>query len=931
MKRLIILFTTLLIALTASAASEKGDYVVRTDTAVRIGRLPNGLTYYIRHNDYQPNRAEFRLAHKVGSILETPSQRGLAHFLEHMAFNGTTHFPGMSLREFFQKKGIGWNASTDVEQTVYELFNVPIDGSSIVDTCLLVLRDWSDGLLLQDSMVEKERPIIVEEWRLRSNHGRRSLGKLMPLAFGSDKYADSDAIGSMEVVRNADSDDLRSYYEKWYRPDLQAVIVVGDIDPDYVEDKIKSTFADCELNPDAAERIWYPVTDNKEPNIFFYADKENVSGELSFMQKHDVYPVDGKNKFSYQKLKYLKAITSYLMNLRLEELTMALDAPFVKSGFYDGEFIFSSTKDAYTIQATCNERELERCFAAVFEEYERLRRYGFTESELSYAKKIARASADNAYDGRNSRLNAAYTNECLAAFQKGEPLVSPEDYRDLIAGLDESVTLRELNDFVINSDTTNMVIAFSGPESDSYKFPEKERIEFLMDSIRSSQLKPYAGGIADKPLISKKIRDGKIKAKRHRGEIIEYELSNGARVLYKPSELHGNHMLMTAYGDGGMCSESFDDAPTFGIIDEIGMVGGFGDFSVIDLNKYLAPMDVSFDTNLSVYGKELSGNSSEKDFETLLQMTYLAFTDLRRDDEAYMAFKQRKIAGLRNYASDPANIFRDSVMKLMMKSHPYALEPTAESVERADYGKGLEIMRRHFSRAADFNFVFTGSVDTLEFESLIKKYIASIPSKGKKDVLVDCGYAPAEGKKKIRYEVPAEIPKVSVFISFSGEMDLNLDNYVRSKALNWILRKICFKEMREKSGGIYDFNKFNFDFLLLYPADFFNAQIYYDCDPGKLESLLPVVSAELEKLSQEGPSQELLDAAKEILTNTYKEQILTDDHWLNVMLLRDVRDRNIYDGFEEAVRSLTIDDIRSFAKTMKEMPNYKEVVQIGVK
>lgn len=928
MKKLLLLLLAVM-PIAASSQTPENDYIIRTDTSVLTGKLPNGLTYYIKKNLASTRTVNFTLVQSTGSIVETPSERGLAHFLEHMAFNGSKHFPGSGIRDYLQRNGFSHNATTYVDWTVYNINTSKGNPFTMIDSCLLILRDWADGLLLQDSMVEKERPIIVEEWRTRSDHARRMNQGVLYKAYGSSRYADCDPIGNMDIVRNCTSEDLRTLYKKWYRPDLQAVIVVGDMDPGYVLARLQLLFDDYEAPVSAPERIWYPVEDNAEPIILFGTDKESTGGSLRFMQKHDVYPRGGKNKFSYKRQRYLKDLTDIIMNIRLSELSLSLGAPFSSAEFADDAFIFAETKDSYSIYASCNEQKFDRCFAAVFAEYEKLRRYGFTESEFEYAKKTRYAGVKSYYDLRNNQGDLVYVNQCMVHFRNGEPLISAEDDLKLISALHESITLKDLNDFVMGSDTSNIAVAFTGPESDSYKFPTKERIMFLMDSIRSAQLTPYAEEDIDRPLISKDIRKGKIKSKRQLGGIYEYELSNGTRVLFMQNKYMQGRMLMKAEGEGGMSSEPLEDAYVYPIIDVLLSVGGIGDFRAAELKKRLAGVDLSLTFNLNLYNKTISGVSTLRDFETLMQMLYLSFTAPRRDDEAILAMKERTIEDMRSRARSPEAIMADSVNKAIWGNNPYMC-PTIESIEKADCGRGFKIMRRHFSRAADFTFYFTGGVGLEEFETIIEKYLASIPSKGRRSVANKNFYVLDEEPDRIRYELPMETPKTSISIDISVDAEYNIENFARLNVLNNVLYEMCFEEMRERAGGAYDVSV-NGLFDKWGPYEGFEQHIGFDCNPDRTDEMLSLVRDILGYLAVEGPPQVLLDNAKVASINRYYENIWGYSTLFELVFLRDVNGINLYDFYEKVVEELTAEDIRSFAKIICEAPNYNEVVQVGVK
>lgn len=632
------------------------------DPNVRIGKLDNGLTYYLRKNNLPANRADFYIAQKVGSIQEEENQRGLAHFLEHMCFNGTTHFPGDALKQYLERIGVKFgenlNAYTSVDETVYNISNVPVNTPGAVDSCLLILHDWSNDLTLDPKEIDKERGVINEEWRTRMSAMQRFQEKLLPAMFAGTKYATCFPIGTMDVVMNFKPQTLRDYYEKWYRPDLQGIVVVGDIDVDAVEVQIKKLFADVPAQPNAAKREYYPVNDNKEPIVLIARDKEQPHIQAIVFNKHKATPDSEKDKIGYLVENYATNLIGNMLNARLNELLQEANPPYIYAGSYDGDFFVAKTKQAFTGIVVCKEDAVESGIATLLREMERARRFGFTESEYQRARAEYLRNLESAYNERDKRKNDEYINEYVRHFLDNEPIPGIENEYGIISQIAPSIPVEPLNMMMQTLVTdTNQVVAIFGPEKENLKMPTEDAIKKILQDVKTEELTPYVDKVSDEPLMRETPKGGKIISEQ-KDDVFGttmLTLSNGVKVIIKKTDFKADEIIMKGVSPGG--SSLFPDSEIINIngLDAVS-VGGLGNFSAVELEKVLAGKRASVGYGIGDKTESVNGYCSPKDFETMMQLTYLTFTAPRRDDDAFASYKNRNKAAWLNQEMNPLSL-----------------------------------------------------------------------------------------------------------------------------------------------------------------------------------------------------------------------------------------------------------------------------------
>ena len=536
------------------------------DPNVRYGVLDNGLTYYVRHNETPKNRAEFHIAQKVGSILENEDQRGLAHFLEHMAFNGTEHFPGKNMLNYLENKGIKFgvdiNAYTGFDETVYRISNVPTQNQNLVDSCLLVLYDWACAISLNDKDIDEERGVIHEEWRTRADANWRTWEVTVPVMFAGSQYANRMPIGTMEVVMNFPYQALRDYYHKWYRPDQQGIIVIGDFDADKMEAQIKELFGKIKMPENAAERIYYTVPDNKEPIFAFHKDKEATYTRVDIYMKHDPMPREMRGTINGAINDYMGQVVGIMFNDRISEITQKPDAPFIAGAIFDGDFFVSKTKDAFTLIALGKDNGAIDAIKGIMREAERIDRFGFTASEYDRARATLLSRYENMYKERNNHKNIDYAEEYIRHFIDGGYIPGIEMEYNLLKQISPAITVDMVNQYIktlISED--NMVISLTGPDKEGVSYPDKDQVLAAIKEVEAEEITPYVDNVSNEPLISDEPVAGKIvkSAAGKKFGTTEWTLSNGVKVILKPTDFKSDEISMQAVSKGGLSLYDYTD------------------------------------------------------------------------------------------------------------------------------------------------------------------------------------------------------------------------------------------------------------------------------------------------------------------------------------------------------------------------------------
>lgn len=904
------------------------------DKNVRIGQLDNGLTYYIRHNKLPENRAEFYIAQKVGSILEEPQQRGLAHFLEHMAFNGTKNFPGddkgLGVIPWCETVGIKFgtnlNAYTSIDETVYNISNAPIDRTGVLDSCLLILHDWSNYILLKDDEIDKERGVIREEWRSRNSGMLRVYTDLLPTIYQGDKYADCMPIGSIDVINNFPYKDIRDYYHKWYRPDLQGIVIVGDIDVDTVEAKLKAVFADVQKPVNPAERTYYPVTDNKEPIVAIGTDKEVDDPSIEIYFKQDATPDSEKNNVGYLASQYMTSMISSMLNARLSELVQSANPPFTRASSYYSDFFVAKTKEAFALSASSKADGIETALKTLLQETERARRFGFTESEYARARANYLQSLESAYNEREKTKHGSYVREYVQNFLNGEPIPGIEAEYAMMNQLAPNIPLQAMNMIMQQLvPDSNQVVIIAGPAKESLKYPTKEEVINLLKGMKDLDLQAYVDKVSDEPLMKEAPKGGKIISEKE-GDIYgstKLVLSNGVTVYVKKTDFKADEIRMKGTSLGGKSIFPDKDALNFAVMDNVIAVGGLGNFSQVDLTKVLAGKKVSVNAGLGATTENVFGTCSPKDFETMMQLTYLTFTAPRKDAEAFESFKNRMKAQLESAQANPLSSINDSLQKAMYNNHPRVVMMKPEMVDQIDYDRILEMYNDRFKDASDFTFYFVGNIDLETAKPLIAEYLGALPAINRKETFKDTKMSIRKGVYKNEYAKEQQTPTATIVFLYSGKAPYTLKNDILLSFATQVLDMVYTEEVREKEGGTYGVNYFGD--LQKYPKEQLLLQIVFQTDPAKKDKLAGIVVDELKKLAAEGPSDVHLQKVKEYMLKKYADNQKENGYWMNNLNDYFYYGMDMTEGYTDIVNSITAKDIQKFVSDLLKQGNEIEV------
>lgn len=902
------------------------------DPQVRYGKLPNGLTYYIRHNELPKERADFYIVQNVGSILEEDNQRGLAHFLEHMAFDGSKNFPNNNMDKFTESVGMrmgeNFNAYTSFDETVYMIMNAPVTSETVVDSCLLILHDWSNFISLTDSAIAKERGVIREEWRTSQDAQSRLWEQQLPKMYPNSRYAYRMPIGTIDVINNFKPDELRAYYHKWYRPDLQAIIIVGDIDVDRVEATIKTMFADIPAPVNPAPREIFEIADNDLPLISIATDKEASNTLLYIFYKHDKMPQDMYGTIAGLVKDYIQSVAATMMNERFNEMLQKANPPFIAANASDGDYMISKTKGAWTVAALVKDNEVDSAMNALVTETERVKRYGFTPSEYERARINVLKQYETLYNDRDKQQNSSFTREYMRHFTDGGYIPGIETEYALISQVAQAVPVEQVNKYIQDMiGDTNIVISLTGPEKEGITYPSDENLLRSFMKAQQIPVEPYKETLSNEPLIPTLPAPGKIvetKTDELFGATV-MTLSNGIKVVLKHTDFKKDQIQMTATAPGGSTLFGDKDIDNLKVFNEVIGLGGLGNFSATDLNKLLAGKNVSCSTSLGLDNESVNGSSTPSDLKTLFELIYLSFTAPRMDEEAYTSFENRMIAQLKNLELDPMVAFSDSLTKAVYNNNPRAMRVDIADFKNISYPRIMEMYKECFGDASGFVFSFVGNIDTDGIRPLVEQYLATLPATGK----IEQGNAnvvPAirKGNYVNRFKRSMEIPKATVVNFYSGQMDYNLENIITSTMLKQILDLVYTEQVREKEGGTYGVSISAR--ISSFPKGQTFLQSYFDTDPDKQMQMNTIVRNELRRISEIGPREADFKKTRDNILKRHAENLQENGYWLNTL------DNYYYKGFDattkyvDTVNSITPAKIQVFTKKLLEQGNSIEVV-----
>ena len=894
---------------------------IPVDTAVRIGKLPNGLTYYIRHNGYPEHRVNFYIAQRVGSIQEEENQRGLAHFLEHMAFNGSENYPGDKLLEYMRSIGVEFgrdlNAYTSIAETVYNIDNVPSGNLAALDSCLLVLKDWSNGLTLDDEEIDKERGVIENEWRLRSSADQRMFERNLEKMYPGSKYGRRMPIGTMEVVKNFKPEVLRAYYHKWYRPDNQAIIVVGDIDVNRTEQKIKEMFSGIKLDPNATPVVPEPVPDNNEAIIIVDKDKEQQINIVQLIFKHDDVPDSLKGNLAYMLQTYAVSLSTQMLNARLAEVAQNADCPFVQAGVSDGDYLFAKTKDAFMAYCVPKPGQTDAAVSAVMREVMRATKFGFTPTEYARAKSEYMSQLESVYTNRDKRNNSVYCNLYTRNFLDNEPIPSIDDEYMIMQQLSPAIPVEAINETMkqlVSVTDTNLVVLSFNTEKEGAVYPTEEGIKKAIDAVHGEQLTAWVDNVKQEPLIAQLPAKGKIVSEKENTTLgyKELALSNGARVLLKKTDYKDNEVLLNASSKGGSSLLGEEDIINAKAFDAVIGSSGLGNFDVTELQKALAGKQANVNLQLANFHEIVSGSSTPKDIETLFQLTYLYFTDIKKDEKSYAQLMTTLETILKNQELSPDAAFSDSLMVTLYSRNPRNTNIKLEDLKKINYDRILQIAKERTANAGDFTFEIVGNFDEAAIRPLIEQYIASLPGNGQKEQWKKIStYNRGEAVNKFTRKM--ETPKANAYMYwYNLDVPYSLENAVAVGAAGEVLEMIYLKKIREDAGAAYSAGAAG---SCQYGGDTPFTALIGICpmDPAKSDLALKIMDEEAKKLCTTVDA-DMLNKVKEAMLKKADDAARTNGYWLSVIDTFDEYGIDTHTTYKDLVKALTPEKVAKVVK-----------------
>ncbi|MFO7934121.1 MAG: insulinase family protein [Bacteroidales bacterium] len=923
-------FILAMLAMVSAASLAQSGQALPLDEEVHYGKLENGLTYYIRSNQEPRNRASFYIIQNVGALLEEDHQNGLAHFLEHMAFNGTKHFPGKGIINFLERHGVAFgeniNAYTSQNQTVYNLTDVPVNRPGIIDTCLLILNDWSNYLLLTEEEIDLERGVIKEEWRTRRNAQFRMFTASLPYLYPDSKFAERDVIGNLDVIENFEYQALRDFYHTWYRTDLQSIAIVGDFDAAEIEQKVVALFSDIPPVEDAPERPFFEIPEGEEVVYGLVTDKEADQTIIRYMIRHRE-PHDGVETLEDQREAFIHSLFNNMMSQRIDELLQKGDPPFVVGVINYGDFVRGY--DALSVITIPKTNEEDRGFRAILTELERVKRHGFTQGELDRAKSNLLTRWENYYKERDKITHDEYVEDYIDHFLEGDAFISMEYGYELVQQMLPTITLEDfdarLDEWIKDR---NRVLVIQGPEREDVQHLSREASFRIMEEVAMADVEPYEDEALAESLISEEIIPAGITNTREVPgfNAVEWTLENGAKVVFRHADYEKDQVQLRAYSKGGSSLYDSDYVPSTDMLTSLISFYGVGEFDATGLQKMLTGKNVSLQLSLNRLNEGMNGSASPKDMETLMQLVYLHFNKPRFDREAHQAIMARYSALVQNMGNNPQKIMSDSLSLILTDYHPRTRVLDMEFLEDVRLNMIEEVYRDRYSDASDYIFVIVGNIDEEEVRALSRKYLGSIDDLEREESWIDRKVYEPEGLVRKKIPVKMETPKANVNIVLHQEMEYNPYHLMVMRVIEGILDLRYVESIREEEGGTYGVGIRTG--LSRWPLEKASMQIRFDCDPERASYLKDRVYDELVRLAEEGPSGEDLSKTVENILKIREQEKEHNAYWLNTIFDYYVHGINFNDpsNFEEILKDLTTADVQEVMKEFYDDPNVVDVV-----
>lgn len=894
--------------------------VAPADSAVRVGKLANGLTYYIRHNEYPKNQVDFHIAQKVGAVQEEESQRGLAHFLEHMCFNGTKNFPGNKIVTWLETKGIKFgndlNAYTAADRTVYRITSVPTQNENVVDSCLLILHDWASALLLEDAEIDKERGVIHEEWRL-GNAMTRMIEKHGAKMYPGSRYGERLPIGLISVIDNFKYEDLRSYYHKWYRPDLQGIIVVGDIDVDQMEAKIQKLFSPIQMPENPAPFEYFPVPDNEQPIFINYADKEMPAELVWAFVKYDILPREARNTDFQYMMDYMFGVAEIMITQRLDDISMKPGAPFGNAGGGFGEFLLSSYKGSLSLQAYVNDKGSKAAMQAILTELKRIAEHGFTAGEYDRARNEYMSRLEKAYSNRDKQKHDNYAQAYIANFLDNTPISGIAYQYEKIKQAAPMLPVEAINQTMkqmIDLNGKNLIVLNLGPDKEGVKLmTEAEMLEAAME-VQSTPTEKPAEEANNLSLMSEMPKAGSIvKEAPAKFGFSEWTLSNGAKVYVKKTDFKNDEIILSASSKGGESLYGAEDHANIATFNAIWSMNGVDQLSFNDLNKFMSGKQASIGLSIDGYSEHITGKSTPKDLETMMQLLYANIVKPRNDKAGFDVAKEMIKGVLKNQVNTPNYVFQDSLARFIFSNNPKAEILGMEVIDKMNYERTLQILNERFGNAAEFNFIIAGNFDEAQLKQLVAQYIASLPSKaGKKEIAKDDNKELKQGIVKAEFEHATENNNAMLASIWSvNTIPYTAENIVKANIVGQLMSTNLTNSVREDEGAAYSphgraLMSYSYMPELL-------VQAVFGIDPAKKDKVCDLTTKALEDMATEVKAEEL-NKIKEFLLKRIEQNEHENNYWVGAMQTLLSYNVDKASASRETINAITPESIQEFVK-----------------
>ncbi|MBN1409819.1 MAG: insulinase family protein [Spirochaetales bacterium] len=909
-------------------AGEKYDLNADLPIGPRVlkAKLDNGLTYIIRENKTPESRAEFRLVVNAGSILEDDDQQGLAHFVEHMAFDGTRNFRKQAIVDFLESIGMRFgadlNAYTSYDETVYNLL-VPTEKESELETAVRILCDWAFNVTFDPEEVEKERSVIMEEYYLRRDANNRIFEKQIDTLFNHSRYASRRPIGKPEIIQNCTPDGLKRFYRDWYRPDLITVIAVGDFDRSVIENLIKKYFSEYKAPENERKRPSYSLPDHSDTRFAIAQDKEATKTSINIVYKYDI---GSTGKYGDYRRNIVSNLAYSMLNHRLDEIAMKKDPPFL--GAYSGEARYVKTKDAFVLGAQVKEDGIARGFDALLTEAERVLRYGFTESELSRVKDEMLTYMKQAYNERDTSESEQYAREYIRHVTENESIPGIELEYDMYVTFLPVITLAEVNKILKEKTReTNRVIMVSAPEKDGLTIPTATVLTAMMKDVKSRKIEPYMDKMENKELLSSPPEPSRVVKEKEIKElgVTEWILANNVRVVLKPTQFKNDEILFTAYSPGGTSLAKDDKLVPAKTAAGIIVESGVGNFNATELSKLLSASTARVSPWIDALFEGIGGSSSPEDLETALKLVYLYFTSPRKDGDAFEVYRNKLESSLKNKESSPVSFFWDSVQKLLTQNHKRRLPMTYEMVKEMDLTGSYEFYRDRFQDAGDFTFIFVGNFVPEKIKPLVERYLGGLPAGNRKETFKDHSIFMPEGVVEKSYKKGTE-QKSEVVIIFDGPYTYDYKTVLTFYYLREILDIEVREKTRDEKGGIYSSGVYFAP--TRFPREEYKVFFDLSCEPRKVDDLTAKIFEIVEEFKKKGPSDTNFMKAREILVKERETEKKTNEFWRDILYSYYMQNNDLtfVNKFIETVKSITPEQVREIARRYLNTKRYIKAV-----